>query len=391
MRLSARFRAASRYSLGELGEARAQARAAGRPLIDLGMGEPRETVPEAVREAAIDGLAPYLPYPRPSGTPELRDAIAGWAQRRFDLRLDPERQIIPTSGSKEAIFSLALLAVDSAGGKDVVVTTTPGYPIAAAGALYAGAELVELPLLEANGFLPDLGAISAELWPRIALFWINYPNNPTGSVADAAFLAELARRAREHDFVLASDEAYWELWLDAPSASALALDDLANVLVFCSLSKRGSMPGYRSGFAAGDPHLIEALRGLRTQTGTVPPAFVQSAAAAAWADDAQPARLRELLGPRRAVLAAALTDAGFRCTGASAVFVWAAVPPGHSSAGVTAWLLERGVLAAGGHLFGPAGEGYVRFATVATDVEINAAAALLRTLGDRAEPARPAR
>jgi acetylornithine aminotransferase len=384
MRLSSRFQAANRYSLGELGDARAQARAEGRALIDLGMGEPREPVPAAVREAAIAGIAPYLPYPRPGGDPALRESIAAWAQRRFGRQLDPEREIIPTSGSKEAIFSLALLTVDRDAGRDVVVTTTPAYPIPAAGALYAGAELLELPLREEGRFLPDLGAIPAEVWPRIALFWINYPNNPTGAALDRAWLAELAGRAREYDFLLASDEAYWELWLDAPSPSALELEDLSGVLVFGSLSKRGSMPGYRSGFVAGDAELVEAMRRLRTQTGTVPPAFVQSAAAAAWADDEQPARLRELLGRRRRILAGALSAAGFRCCGESAVFIWAAVPDGETSQSVSAWLLEHGLLAAGGHLFGPAGEGYVRFATVATDDEIDAAAELVRAFAERA-------
>lgn len=381
MALSARFRGASGFHLGALGDARAAARAAGTPLIDLGMGEPRETVPEHVRRGAVDGLLPYLPYPRPGGTPELRGAIAGWAGRRFGVTLDPERQIIPTSGSKEAIFSLALLAVDPAAGKDVVVATTPGYPIPAAGAIYAGASLVELPLLEEHRFLPDLDTVSAEVWSRIAVFWINYPNNPTGAGADAGVIARLAALAREHDFILASDEAYWELWLNEPTASAFALADLRNVLVFGSLSKRGSMPGYRSGFVAGDPSLIGALRTLRSQTGTVPQAFVQAAAAVAWGDDEQPARLRSLLGRRRAVLVEALTAAGFRCTGDSSVFVWAAVPSGWTSAGVADWLLARGVLAAGGHLFGAAGEGYVRFASVATDEEIASAADVIRALG----------
>ncbi len=378
MQLSARYRDASRYSLGALGEARAAARAAGRPLIDLGMGEPREPVLEAVREAAAAALAPYLPYPRPGGTPELREAIAAWAHRRFGIELDPEREIIPTSGSKEAIFSLPQLLVDPASGRDTVAATVPGYPIPAASAVYAGARLLELPLREDHGFLPDLDAIAEDDWQRLAVFWLNYPNNPTGAVMDHDFVRALAERARHYGFVLASDEAYWELWSERPPASALELESFDNVLVFHSLSKRGSMPGYRSGFVAGDRELIAALRAFRLQTGTVPPAFVQAAATVAWADDAQPARLRELLGRRRATLLAALQDAGFRCTGASAVFIWAAVPAGVRSAAVADWLLERGVLVASGELFGAAGDGYLRIATVATDAEVAAAAAVIR-------------
>jgi acetylornithine aminotransferase len=344
------------------------------------MGEPREPVPPTIRDHARSALGDYMPYPRTVGREALRQAIAGWANRRFAVDLDPACQILPTSGSKEAIFSLALLLVDAASGRDLVVTTTPGYPIPAAGALYAGARLVELPLLEENGFVPDLDAIAPDDWERIAVFWINYPNNPTGATLSQSLLAGLGRRAREYDFVLACDEAYWELWLDQPSPSAFELADLENVLVFGSLSKRGAMPGYRSGFVAGDQRLIEALRSFRSQTGTTSPEFIQAAAAAAWADDEMPARLRERLGHRRAILENALQDSGFRCTGDTCVFIWAAVPPGATSAGVAERLISSGVLTAPGPMFGPSGEGYVRVAAVATDAEVETAADLIRSL-----------
>ena len=147
-------------------------------------------------------------YPAAVGLPELREAVAGWVGRRFGASLDPEVHVIPTLGSKEAIFSFANVVLDLAGGKDTVVLTEPGYPVGVRGAQFAGARVVELPLLEERGFLPDLDAVPAETWQRTALFWVNYPNNPTGATAPIAFYERLAALAREHDFVLASDEAY---------------------------------------------------------------------------------------------------------------------------------------------------------------------------------------
>jgi acetylornithine aminotransferase len=379
-RVPDRVQKALAYSLGNLGELRASARAQGRTLIDLGMGEPREPVSPAVGEALAAAIPERSGYPRTGGIEPLRQAIAAWAGRRYGIDLDPAAQIIPTAGSKEAIFSLALIAVDADAGRDVVVTTTPGYPIPAAGGRYAGARVLELPLLEANRFLPDLDAIDDETWSRIALFWVNYPNNPTGAAADPAFLAGLAARAREHGFLLCSDEAYSELWRSAPPASALALEDLTNVLTFGSLSKRAAMAGYRSGFVAGDPEAIALLRAFRTQTGTTAPEFVQRAAAVAWLDDATPARLREIFGRRRAVLAGALQRAGFRCGGELSLFIWAAVPDGETSSSVAEALLARDVLVAPGDMFGAAGAGYVRLAVVAADEEIERAAAIIESL-----------
>ena len=148
-------------------------------------------------------------------------------------------------------------------GRDTVVVTEPGYPVPGRGAAFAGATVVELPLAEAQGFLPDLDAVGPDVWDRTAVLWLNTPNNPTGVVAPPELLERAAGLAREHGFVLASDEAYSELWFERPPPSALELDDWRNVVVFNTLSKRSSMTGFRSGFVAGDPALIEALRRFR--------------------------------------------------------------------------------------------------------------------------------
>src|SRR5262249_24329816 len=203
-------------------------------------------------------------------------AIAGWISRRFAADVAPD-DVMPTLGSKEAIFSFAQVVLDPPGGKDVVVITEPSYPVYERGAGVAGARVELLPLREEHGFLPDLDAVAAETWDRAALVWVNYPNNPTCACAPLELYERLAALARAHDFVLASDEAYTELWFTEPPASALQLDDLTNVLVFNTLSKRSSMTGYRSGFVTGDPEPIAALRHFRPSIGPAPQEVVQRA------------------------------------------------------------------------------------------------------------------
>ena len=259
MPLSPILRAQATYPFVRLDEARRAAEARGVEVIDFGRGDPHEPTDPRIRQALVEGLRERMGYPAAAGLPELREAIAGWAGRRFGVTLDPTANVVPTLGSKEAIFSFAQVVLDPAAGKDTVVVTEPGYPVQERGAALAGARVVSLPLLEGNAFLPDLGAVGEDVWSRTALFWVNYPNNPTCATAPLAFYERIATLAREHDFVLASDEAYSELWFEEPPASVLQVADLTNVAAFNSLSKRSSMTGYRSGFVAGDPALIGAL------------------------------------------------------------------------------------------------------------------------------------
>ncbi|HET6551647.1 MAG TPA: aminotransferase class I/II-fold pyridoxal phosphate-dependent enzyme, partial [Solirubrobacter sp.] len=236
------------YPFVKLEEARARLRAAGVELVDFGMGEPREETPAFIREALARAITPLATYPSAVGLPELREAIAGWAQRRFGVALDPDREVIPTLGSKEAVFGLAHV-FDG----DVVAIPAPAYPVYDRGARFAGKQVLELPLREEAGWLPELDGVD---WDRVAILWLNYPNNPTGATAPLEFYEQAAELARRHGFVLASDEAYSELYFGAPPASALQLADRTNVAVFNTLSKRSSMPGYRSGFVAGDPEIV---------------------------------------------------------------------------------------------------------------------------------------
>ena len=378
MPLSPVLRATATYPFVRLNDAVAERRARGLEVIDLGMGDPREPTDSAILDALRNGVRERMGYPAAVGLPELRDAVAAWVGRRFGVALDPGSQIIPTLGSKEAIFSFAQVVLDSPAGRDTVVVTEPGYPVPGRGAAFAGARVVELPLLEGHGFIPALDHVPDEVWDRAALVWLNSPNNPTGAIASLDYYARLAALARERGFVLAADEAYSELWFEAQPESVLQLPDLTNVVAFNTLSKRSSMTGFRSGFVAGDPALIGALRQFRPNIGTAPQEFVQRASVVAWGDEAHVARARDAYRRKRDLLLGVLRRKGLRDAGGPAtMYLWIAVPEGETSESHAARLLERGVLVTPGVYLGPSGEGYVRYALVPTEDECARAAEIL--------------
>ena len=364
------------YPFVRIERAKREAAAAGIEILDFGQGDPREPTDPAIRQALVDALAERMGYPKAEGLPELRQAIARWCERRFGVRLDPDAEVIPTYGSKEAIFSFAQLMLDPDSPKDTVVVTEPGYPVPARGAAFAGARVEALPLLESNGFLPDLDQV--EDWDRIALFWVNYPNNPTGATAPLGYYEDLAERARTHDFVLCSDEAYSELWFDEPPRSALELTDRTNVAVFQTLSKRSSMTGYRSGFVAGPGEIVAALRTYRPSTGAAPQEFVQRASVVAWSDEEHVKRTRDAYRQKREVLLPVLERKGWRVAASGAtMYLWVEVPGDETSEECAERLLRHGVVVAPGAYLGESGEGYVRIALVPTLAECERAAAIL--------------
>jgi succinyldiaminopimelate transaminase len=368
------------YPFVRLQRAKRRLTESGVEVLDFGAGDPRAPTEPFIREALVAALDDVSGYPLSEGLPELRRAIADWCGRRFSVQLDPDTQVIPTLGSKEAIFTFAQVIVDPDSAKDTVIVTEPGYPVPERGALFAHARVERLPL-RAPDFLPDLGAVDEDLWQRLALFWVNYPNNPTAAAAPLALYERLAGLAREHGFVLASDEAYSELWYEQPPASALQVGDLTNVAVFNTLSKRSSMTGYRSGFVAGDPELVAALRSFRPTVGTAPQEFVQRAAVAAWSDEGHVARNRAMYARRRALFLDLFERKGVRVAGSGAtMYLWVEVPAGHSSESFAERLLERGVLVAPGSYLGDSGEGYVRLALVPSDDECGRAIAILEEL-----------
>jgi succinyldiaminopimelate transaminase len=362
----------AQYPFARLDDWKADATARGIELIDFGMGDPREVTPPFIREAMLASVDAVSSYPRATGLPELRDAVAGWIDRRFGVAVDPDSEIVPTLGSKEAIFSFAQVAL---GEKRLVAIPEPAYPVYERGALFAGGAVARVPLREDDDWLPDLDVFEA--WDEIALFWVCYPNNPTGAVAPLSFYEELAARAREHGFLLCSDEAYSELWFDEPPVSALQVEDRTNVVVFNTLSKRSSMTGYRSGFVCAAPEIGDALRSFRPTVGTAPQEFVQRASVAAWSDDRHVEDVRDIYRRKRETVLPALEERGLRLAGSEATFyLWLDV--GGSSEELARRLLGHGLVVAPGSFFGDAGEGYVRLALVPTQEQCERAAAIFR-------------
>jgi succinyldiaminopimelate transaminase len=366
------------YPFVRLEEARRRLVADGVRVIDFGKGDPNEPTDPMIREALVAALPERAPYPLAQGLPELRSAAADWCARRFDVVLDPDTEIVPTYGSKEAIFSLAQVLVDTASDKRLVLYGEPAYPVYERGALFAGADVETVPLLRGHGFLPDLAAIPAATLDRTAIFWANYPHNPTGAVAPLSFYDELTGLAARHGFVIASDEAYTELWFRHAPPSALQASDRSRTVVFQTLSKRSSMTGYRSGFVAAPAEVIAALKAYRPNAGTAPQEFVQRASVVAWDDERHVEATRERYRRKRDVLLPVLAAAGWEVVASDAtMYLWVAVPSGESAEDVALRLLAHGVIVAPGTFFGPSGEGYIRFALVPALEECETAAAIL--------------
>jgi succinyldiaminopimelate transaminase len=367
------------YPFVRLEEARRALVAQRIDVIDFGKGDPNEPTDPIIRQALIDAVPERSPYPLAQGLPELRVAAAEWCARRFGVTLDPDTEIVPTYGSKEAIFSLAQVLVDPDSAKRCVTYCEPAYPVYERGALFAGAEVQTLPLLRENGFLPDLDAVSDDTWTRTAIVWVNYPNNPTGALAPLSFYERLAELAERFDFAIASDEAYSELWFDEPPVSALQIEDRSRVLVFQTLSKRSSMTGYRSGFVAAPPEVIAALKSYRPSVGTAPQEFVQRASVVAWGDERHVAETRARYAAKRDALMPVLAAKGWEVVASDAtMYLWVAIPTGEAAEAVAERLLPHGLLISPGTFFGPSGEGYVRFALVPTLEECERAAVILQ-------------
>ena len=263
--------------------------------IPLSIGEPKHTTPAFIAETIISHLHGLSQYPLTRGQPALREAIGDWLNRRFALpdgSLDPAQQVLPVNGTREALFAIAQAVIDR-GRRPVVLMPNPFYQIYEGAALLAGAEPVFMNTTAETGYLPDFSRISDALWQRVQLVYICSPGNPTGAVMGMPELQGLIELADRHDFVIASDECYSELYFDesAPpagllqAAAAMGRTDYRRCLVFHSLSKRSNAPGLRSGFVAGDLELIASFLRYRTYHGCAMPPATQAASIRAWQDE----------------------------------------------------------------------------------------------------------
>jgi N-succinyldiaminopimelate aminotransferase len=264
--------------------------------IDLSLGEPRAMIPNFLGPILQERLGEFGRYPPIRGIPALREAISGWIGRRYPSltrQINPERHVLPLTGSREGLFSAIFpaLARREFAEKPAVLIPNPFYQAYAAAAAASRTEAVYLPAGGETGFLPDLEALSEELLRRTAVLYLCSPSNPQGAVAGRDYLAKAVELARRFDFLLFADECYSEIYSDAPPPGALEVahvsrGSFANVLAFQSLSKRSGLPGLRSGFIAGDPDFIAAFSRFRNVACPQMPLPVQHASVAAWGDEA---------------------------------------------------------------------------------------------------------
>lgn len=356
------------YLFIEIDRKKRAARAAGRDVIDFGVGDPDRPTPgfivdrmaEAIRDPANHR------YPHDAGVPEFKQTVAAWFARRFGVTLDPAHEVLTVIGTKEGLGHLPLAVVDPG---DVALVPQPGYPVYQSSTLFAGGEPWIMPLTEKRGFLPDLDAIPRDVLDRSALMFVNYPNNPTGAVAGPDFYEQCVGLARRHDFIVCSDAAYTEVYFDDRDRprSMLEVPGAKDVCVeMHSLSKTFNMTGWRLGFAAGNPDVLAALAKIKANVDSGQFNAIQHAGVAAIAgmDRPEVAAIRDLYRRRRDALVPALQRVGFAVQPPRASFyVWARCPSGYDSMRCAGKLLdEADIVAIPGIGFGLGGDDYVRFA-----------------------------
>ncbi len=371
MKTSRRLDLLPPYLFAEISRTVGRLRAEGRDVVSLGIGDPDLPTPEPVVEAltrAARDPANHR-YPESEGLPELRAAIADWYRRRFGVSLDPNSEVVPLIGSKEGIAHIPLALIDPG---DAVLVPDPGYPVYTSGAVFAGGEVFYLPLKEERGFLPDLGAVPTEVARRAKILWLNYPNNPTGATADAAFFREVVDFARQFDIVVCHDAAYTEVAFDGyRPGSFLQVAGAREVGVeFHSLSKTYNMTGWRVGMAVGNPEVIRALTQVKTNFDSGIPQAIQWAAITALRGPDEWVEANNRVYRRRRDLAVeALRTAGFEVRPPKAGFyLWVRTPDGQPSVEFALRLLEAtAVVVTPGVGFGPNGEGYFRISLTTPD------------------------
>lgn len=360
------------YLFAEIDRRKREALGRGVDLIDLGIGDPDIPTPSVVVEKLQESASKPVNhrYPSSSGMPEFREAVGNWYQSRFNVKLDPAKEIVSLIGSKEGIGNMAVAFVDPG---DLVLVASPCYPVYHIGTAFSGGKNYFLPLTKENHFLPDLDSIPANVADQAKLLWINYPNNPTAAVADEDFFKHVVEFANKHNVIVCHDAAYTEMgydgyrpmsFLEVPGAREVGIE-------FHSLSKTFNMTGWRIGMAVGNSELVGGLAQAKSNLDSGIFQAVQEAGIEALkSGDKIVDPSRKIYQERRDILVDGLRAVGLECEKPRATFyVWVSCPKGLSSAQFTTKLLEEaGVVTTPGNGFGDAGEGYVRF-TVCVDKE----------------------
>ncbi len=375
------------YAFAEIAAKVESLRSLGITPIDFGVGDPSEPTPDFIldRLTELGKKNAKSGYPSYIGNSGFRDAAARYMRRRFAVDLDPEREICATIGSKEAVFNFPEAIINPA---DIVICPSPGYPPMKTGTIFAEGTPYFVPLLSENGFLPDYESIPPDIAKRAKIFWINYPNSPTGAIASREYYTGLIAWAHRHDIIIAADEGcYIDIYYDEKPISILEVAR-EGILAFYSLSKRNNMTGYRVGFVCGDERLVQIFKRLKTNVDSGVPNIIQDAAAIALDDDTHVESMRHLYREKRDILLPALKSMGLEIVSPAATFyVWQKVPGGDVEFAKKLLDPSIGIVVTPGSLISDTcgdninpGHGYVRFALMPTVEEIKEAAKKLSSL-----------
>jgi len=341
---SSRVASIGAYAFAAVDEKVAELRARGVTPIDFGVGDYQDPTPRLIRQAckvAIDNHADSG-YPSYIGSQPYREAVAAWLKKRFGVALDPKTQITSTIGSKEGIFNFHEGFVNPG---DVVICPSPGYPPYKRGTLFAEGQAFFVPVTHKNKCEYSLGTIPEDVARRAKILWITTPSSPLGYVASLDFLKAAYEFCRKHEIILASDEAYSELYFTPePPHSALELgkeSGFEGIVQFHSLSKRSMMTGWRVGWAAGDSRVIDTFKKVKTNIDSGTPSFIQDAAVAALAEEKHVEKLRRTVKRKRNLICTALRKAGLKnCKNPAGLYLWQKAPEGMSGEQFATLLIE---------------------------------------------------
>jgi LL-diaminopimelate aminotransferase len=354
------------YLFAAIDSMKQEALSKGVDLIDLSIGDPDIPTPKHIVEAMQKAVADprHHRYPSYEGMPSFREAVSDWYKMRFGVTLNPENEVLSLIGSKEGIGHIPLAFVNPG---DIVLYTSPGYPVYPVGTLFAGGEPYPMSLKEENGFLPDMDSVPEAILKAAKLMFINYPNNPTSAVAGRDFFDKVVKTASRFNIIVCHDAAYSEIYFDDKKpVSFLDAEGAKDVgMEFHSLSKTYNMTGWRIGFAVGNKDVLAGLGKIKTNLDSGVFQAVQEASIAALrTDDLLLSGIRQTYEERRNILYEGLKAAGLHVIKPPATFyLWTKTPSGFNSSTFVAHILDKaGVLITPGRGFGDAGEGYVRFA-----------------------------
>ena len=371
MRLAKRIEKLPPYLFAEISRKIAEKRAQGVDVVSFAVGDPDIPTPSHVVDALCQAARDPANhrYPETDGLPDLRRAIARWYEQRFDVSLDPDREVLPLIGSKEGIGHIALCFIDPG---DLALVPDPGYPVYSGGTMFAGGDCYFMPLTEENDFLPDQEAIPEAVARRAKLMWISYPNNPTGAVAELDFFEQVVRFAKKHGIAVCHDAPYTEVAFDGyrPLSFLQAAGARDVGVEFHSFSKSYNMTGWRIGMVVGNATMVDALMRVKSNLDSgIPQAIQRMAIAALEGPQDCIAEHNAIYQRRRDRLVAALAGMGLEVRPPKAsLYLWARLPEGRTSLEFASRLLDDiGVVVTPGIGYGPHGEGYVRLSLTIPD------------------------